>query len=328
MRLLAVFALVLVGIVCVQGQLVVPQINNVDLILSLLPQLQNFVGQLDKILPQLVNVLSSVEIQSLKDKIVQVVLSQLGGNLDLNAIKDKIRPILQQFLGSKQQGRFDIDAVLQQVAQAITSALPGLLIGLIGKREAVDARAGLDDLLALVNKLQLNTVIPQIQQFLNSAQLQQLQNQFFTTVVTAVGNNWNVATLAQALKQLVTSFVPQATQMRIDWEQIGQAALDGLVTAIPGVLIGLVSLIGKRDLGLNYQQLLAQLPVDKFAQIIQLVNSANKATVLAKLRNFLQQFFSAYQGRINFDDLASNLLNHLNNLLPTLSQSIFQTLLG
>jgi hypothetical protein len=40
MRLLAGFALVLVGIAFVQGQLVVPQINNLNAVISLLPQFQ------------------------------------------------------------------------------------------------------------------------------------------------------------------------------------------------------------------------------------------------------------------------------------------------
>ena len=87
---------------------------------------------------------------------------------------------------------------------------------MFGKREAVDARAGLDDLLALVDKYQLQTFIPHIEQFLGPDKLQELQTQFFTTVVAALGNNWNIATLAQVLQQLVTQFVPQVAQMRIE----------------------------------------------------------------------------------------------------------------
>jgi hypothetical protein len=51
---------------------------------------------------------------------------------------------------------------------------------------------------------------------LSSDKLQQLQTQFLATVVTALGNNWNLNTVAQALQQLVTQFVPQAAQMRIE----------------------------------------------------------------------------------------------------------------
>jgi len=558
MRLLAGFTLVLVGIAFAQSQLVVPQINNLNAIVSLLPQFQGFLGQLDNILPQLTGILSSGELQSLKDKITQFFLSQLGGNLNLNAIKDKLRPLLQQFLGSKPQGRIDFDALLQQIAGAAASTLPGILIGLLGKRElpttdaridlndilalinkfplstilpqiqgllsndkfqelqaqifatvlngaghnwnlnsiaqaiqqivtqfvpqvaqmridweqigqqalngligalpgvavgllgllgkrelptadaridinailalinkiplstilpqiqqllgadkfqqlqaqifgtivnaighnwdihaiaqdiqqlvtqlvpqaaqmridweqvgqqalngligalpgvavgllgllgkrelpTADARSGLSDILGLVDQYELGTIIPHIEEFLGPDKLQELQDLFFNTVVSALGNNWNLATVAQALQQLVTQFIPQAAQMRIDWEQVGQQALNGLVGALPGIAVGLLGLLGKRELGFNYQQLLAQLPVQKLAQLIQVVTSADKATVLAKLRKLLQQFFPAYQGRINFDDLASTLLNHLNNLLPTLSQSIFSALLG
>jgi hypothetical protein len=174
---------------------------------------------LDTILPQLTGVLSSSELQSLKDKITQVVLSQLGGNFDLNALTDKLRPILQQFLGSKPQGRIDIDHILQQIAGASASHLPNIILSILGKRGATDARAGINDILALVDKFQLNTILPQIEQFLGPDALLQLQNQFFATVVTGLGNNWNIPTLAQALQQLVTQFVPQAAQMRIEYDK-------------------------------------------------------------------------------------------------------------
>jgi hypothetical protein len=112
------------------------------------------------------------------------------------------------------------------------------------------------------------------------------------------------------------------------WESVGQAALNGVATALPSILMGAISIFGKRDLKVNYQQLLSQLSVDKLAQIIQVVNSADKTVVFAKLRKLLQSFFPAYQGRINFDDLAANLINQLNNILPTLGQSIFSSILG
>jgi hypothetical protein len=92
-------------------------------------------------------------------------------------------------------------------------------ISIFGKREATDARAGINDILALVDKFQLNTILPQIEQFLGPDALLQLQNQFFATVVTGLGNNWNIPTLAQALQQLVTQFVPQAAQMRIEYDK-------------------------------------------------------------------------------------------------------------
>jgi hypothetical protein len=48
--------------------------------------------------------------------------------------------------------------------------------------------------------------------------LQQLQNQIFVTIAAARANHWNVATLAQALQQLVTQYVPQVAQMRIEYD--------------------------------------------------------------------------------------------------------------
>ena len=86
----------------------------------------------------------------------------------------------------------------------------------MGKRQAVDSRGDIDNIFALANQLQLNTILPQIQSFLSPDKLQQLQEQFFATVVTALGDKWNLNTIAQALQQLVTQFVPQVSHMRIE----------------------------------------------------------------------------------------------------------------
>ncbi|CAF2624631.1 unnamed protein product [Rotaria sp. Silwood2] len=382
----------------------------------------------------------ALELQSLKEKLTQVVITQLGGNLDFNSIRDKLRPVLQQFLGSKPQARGDFHALLTQVTNAAVHELPGFLINLLGKREATearagladvlslfdklsldqfipqihqflsndkfhqlqqqffstvlsaagnhwslpnvaqaiqqlvtqfvpevsqmrinwehigqqalnlvlsniptiltgalsifgkreatDARAGLADVLSLFDKLSLDQFIPQIHQFLSNDKFHQLQQQFFSTVLSAAGNHWSLPNVAQAIQQLVTQFVPEVSQMRINWEHIGQQALSGVVSALPGLLIGAVSLFGKRELRGSYQELLGQLSIDKLAQIVQVVNNAEKSTVFGQVRNLLQKLFASYKGRVNFDDLASNIINHLNQLLPTLSQSIFSVFSG
>ncbi|CAF0849388.1 unnamed protein product [Adineta steineri] len=438
MRLLAPFAVLLVSIAFAQSQLVVPQINNLNAVISLLPQLQGFLGQLNNILPQLTGVLSSSELHSLKDKLIQFVVAQLGSNLDLNTIKDKIRPILQHFLASKPQRSFDFDQLLQQIVGATTDALPSIILNMVGKREATDARINVNDILQFVNNNQIQNFIPQIQQFLNGDKLQQLQNQFFATILTGAGNNWNIATIAQSIQQLVSQFVPQIGRFDINWGAI----VDSVVSAIPGALLSaapgvlfallgkreatdarlnlndviqfvnnnqiqnfipqilqflsgdklqqlqnqffatvlaaagnnwnvatlaqtieqlvsqfvpevsrikinwssiantalhaaasaapsiLIAVIGKRDLGINYQELLAQLPVNKLTEIIQLVKNTDKSKVLATLVKLLAKFFPAYQGRINFDDLAGQMIQQLNQMLPMLSQSLFSGLLG
>jgi len=65
---------------------------------------------------------------------------------------------------------------------------------------------------------------------------------------------------------------------------------------------------------------LAQLPLDKLAQIVDVVNIPDRTIALGKLRQLLQQFFPVYQGRDGFDDIAEDLLNQLNNLLPHFNQ--------
>ena len=102
----------------------------------------------------------------------------------------------------------------------VAGALPGIAIGLLsifGKRDLpTDDARSLDQILALVNQYQLSTILPQVEQFLGPDKLQELQNQFFTTVVSALGGNLNMANVAQMLQQLVTQFIPQMAQMRIE----------------------------------------------------------------------------------------------------------------
>ncbi|CAF5170349.1 unnamed protein product, partial [Rotaria sp. Silwood1] len=134
------------------------------------------------------------------------------------------------------------------IAQQALNALPGVAVsvlgGLLGKREATDARFDLADILALYNKLSLDKLIPQIHQFLSGDKFQQLQQQFFGTVLTAAGNHWRLPNLSQAIQQLVSQFVPEVSQMRIDWGQIAQQALN----ALPGVAISVLGgLLGKRE---------------------------------------------------------------------------------
>jgi hypothetical protein len=62
------------------------------------------------------------------------------------------------------------------------------------------------------------------------------------------------------------------------------------------------------------------LSLDKLAQIVEAAAIPDRATALVKLQQLLQEFFSVGQGRVNFDDLAENLLDHLNNMLPQFNQ--------
>ncbi|CAF1652608.1 unnamed protein product, partial [Adineta ricciae] len=293
---------------------------NLNDILALADKLQ-----LQQFIPQVAQFLSSDKLQQLQNQFFATVVAAAGNNWNPATLGQAIQQIVTQFVPQLRQMRIDWEQVGQSALNGLTNALPGILIGalsLFGKREAVDARINLNDILALADKLQLQQFIPQVAQFLSSDKLQQLQNQFFATVVAAAGNHWNPATLGQAIQQIVTQFVPQLRQMRIDWEELGQSALNGLATALPSILMGALSLFGKRDVKMDYEQLIAQLPTDKLAQIVQLVKNTKKNKVLASLRKLLQSFFPGYQSRINFDDLAANVLNHLNNILPIISQSI------
>ena len=314
--------------------------SRIGLRTTLLSFEQALINQLNGVLGQFKSILSAVELQSLKDKVIQLVLAQTGTSLDLNALKDKLLPLLQQVLGSKPQNRFDIDAILQQIVGTAASVLPGLLISLLGKRDVADVRAVLPS----------SSLLPQLTQSLNIDKLKQLQKQIFATIITALGNHWPVASIGQALQHVVAQFAPQVAQRRIEyglasmlssprpflsvftsWEALGQSALNSVVNALPSVAMGLISLLGKRDLGVDPRSLLAQVPAAQLAQLVQIVNNADQAeqaTVLARLEQLLQQIFPTRRGRMNFDDFASNLLDHLSNLLPSLSQAMFASIVS
>jgi len=288
--------------------------------------------QLTNILPQIAPFLTPEKLQQLQNQFLSTIVTAVGSNWNAATVSQALQQLITQFVPQAAQMRIDWESVGQSALNGIVTALPSILIGalsLFGKRDlpAGDAR-GLNDILALADKLPLNNILPQIQSFLTPDKFQQLQTQVMSTVVAALGNHWNAATLGQALQQLVNQFVPQAAQMRIDWESVGQSALNGIVTALPSILIGALSLFGKRALNSNYQQLLSQLPVNQIAQLVQVVLNSDKATVVSKVRQLLQQFLPNLSERINFDDLAAQVLAQLNNLLPILSQSIFSSIFG
>jgi len=325
--LLAGFVLVSITFGCTIGAR--PNINNLGAVLNQLSQLHGVLDHLDNFFPQIHQILSSSDFSDFKDKVTQIILAGIASHEGLSGIKDKLQAMLQQ----KPQiypARFNWDQMFNNLLNGVVSAIPSLIplaISALGKRDAdisdLSAR-NLQQLFDLVDKLNLNTLIPQIQGLLGASQIQQLQSQFFNLIANAVGGNMPANIIGQMIQTLVTQFVPTANLMRIDWEQIGQQALNGVVSALPSILIGALSLFGKRDLEqerIDYQQLLATLPVDKIAQLIQIVLNNNNgmiSNILDKLRPLLQQFFPQYQGRLDFDLLATTMLNSLFGNLPSL----------
>jgi len=325
--LLAGFVLVSITFGCTIGAR--PNINNLGAVLSQLSQLHGVIDHLDNYFPQIHQILSSSDFSDFKDKVTQIILAGIASHGGLSGIKDKLQAMIQQqpqIYPTRLNWGSLFDNLLNGVVSAIPSLLP-VVISAIGKRD-VDvndlSERNLQQLFNLVDKLNINTLIPQIQGLLGSTQIQQLQNQFFNLISNAVGGNMQANVIGQMIQTLVTQFVPTANLMRIDWEQIGQQALNGLVGALPGIAVGLLSLFGKRGVEqerIDYQQLLATLPVDKIAQLIQIVLNNNNgliSNILDKLRPLLQQFFPQYQGRIDFDLLATNMLTSLFGNLPSM----------
>jgi hypothetical protein len=104
---------------------------------------------------------------------------------------------------------------------------------------------------------------------------------------------------------------------------VGQSALNNIITAsdvrsgAPG------GIFRKRDLEGSDLQVLSQLSLDQLSQIAETAAIPNKAVALARLRLLLQQFFPGGLGRTDFDEMAENLLNNLNTLLPHLNHPNF-----
>lgn len=66
------------------------------------------------------------------------------------------------------------------------------------------------------------------------------------------------------------------------------------------------------------QLLLSQLPMEKCTKIVQIANQSDRSTSLINLQELLLDFFSVEYSRSNFDDIAANLLDNLNHILPQL----------
>jgi hypothetical protein len=83
-----------------------------------------------------------------------------------------------------------------------------LLISIVFLQGAIVVRQ-INDLNAVIS-------LAEVEQFMSADQLQQLQTEIFTTVITGLGNHGDVTTIGQALQQLVTQYAPQLTQIFIE----------------------------------------------------------------------------------------------------------------
>jgi hypothetical protein len=311
------------------------------------PQIQGFISQLDQILPQLAGILSSPELQSFKDKIIQFVLTGIASNTGFNGIKDQITQFVQQFLGSKALPRDTLDDILNTINSILPTvnnvvSVLSVLGGLFGKREvpAIDPRLDINALLSLINNpqiqafiSQLDQILPQLAGILSSPELQSFKDKIIQFVLTGIASNTGLNGIKDQVTQFIRQFLGSKALPRNTLDDILNTINSILPTVnnVVSVLSVLGGLFGKRDVerSINLQQVLSFLPVDKLVQLVQVVNNIAKipvAQVLAKLRKLLEQFLPAYQGRINFDELANQVLNNLNTLLSSLSTSIFQSI--
>ena len=96
------------------------------------PSAKNWVSQLTSLLNQFNHLLSTTQLQTLKDRLVQLILAQLASKFDLATFTTELRSLLEAYLGSNVQGRANIDVLIQQIIGTTSTALPGMIIGMIG----------------------------------------------------------------------------------------------------------------------------------------------------------------------------------------------------
>lgn len=181
--------------------------------------------------------------------------------------------------------------------------------------------------------IEMKTVISlfQSERLLSADQLSKLQKEIFTAVLTDLKNNCDMFILSQTLEQLVTQYLPQL-QIEYDyqwrknqinriffssWIDFSQSIIDDVASVLLHILSDAPGGLGDTE-NTEFQVLLSQLPMEKYTKIVQIANNSDRPTALINLQELLLDFFSVQQSRSNFDDIAADLLNNLNHILPQL----------
>lgn len=181
--------------------------------------------------------------------------------------------------------------------------------------------------------IEMKTVISlfQSERLLSADQLSKLQKEIFTAVLTDLKNNCDMFILSQTLEQLVTQYLPQL-QIEYDyqwrknksieyffssWIDFSQSIIDDVASVLLNILSAAPGGLSDTE-NTEFQVLLSQLPMEKYTKIVQIANNSDRPTALINLQELLLDFFSVQQSRSNFDDIAADLLNNLNHILPQL----------
>ncbi len=92
-------------------------------------------------------ILTPEEFESFQKDLYQLMLSELGGEIDSEALQLKLELLLEQYLGPYSQSRFDfqnlaeqfvdtaIEELIQQVVSTDTAGLPNVIINFLSKRD-------------------------------------------------------------------------------------------------------------------------------------------------------------------------------------------------
>ena len=101
------------------------------------------------------------------------------------------------------------------------------------------------------------------------------------------------------------------------WIDFSQSIIDDVANVLLNILSGTPGGLSHTE-NTEFQLLLSQLPMEKYSKIVQIANNSDRPTALINLQELLLDFFSVQQSRSNFDDIAADLLNNLNHILPQL----------
>ncbi|CAF1508989.1 unnamed protein product [Adineta steineri] len=117
MRFLFGFVFLLAGNTIVQCQSNVPQTNDFNAKIALIPKLQSLTSQMNNILLQVPGILSQSQLQSLQQQVTQTILSHANnGNINVNTIISNLHGLLQGYSSTNQ-----LNTVLAQIPTNLSS---------------------------------------------------------------------------------------------------------------------------------------------------------------------------------------------------------------
>lgn len=65
-------------------------------------------------------------------------MKYVNSKWDVASLTTELRTLFEEYLGSMMKGRSDIDTIIQQIISTTTSALPSVILGMIGGKRSLN----------------------------------------------------------------------------------------------------------------------------------------------------------------------------------------------